>query len=266
MIPFPTSVKVVEKKDNRAVFEIEGLYPGYGVTIGNGLRRVLLSSLEGAAITQVRIKGVNHELSTIAGVMEDVMMIIINLKKLTFKSYAAEPQKVLLKVKGEKVVKGGDFDLPSQVEITNPEMPIATLTSAKSQIEMEVQIERGMGYQPVEMREDAKKEIGVMPVDAIYGPVRKVGFRVESMRVGKRTDFDRLLIEIETNGTISPEDALKESAEILMGHFSLLSKVFEKTVKEQEKKLPAKKKTAKKTAVKKTLSAKSKKPAKKTKK
>lgn len=240
MIPLPTSVKVIEKKGNKAVFQIEGLYPGYGVTIGNSLRRVLLSSLEGAAITQIKIKGVNHEFSTIPGVLEDVIMIIINLKKLSFKSHAQEPQKAVLKVKGEKVVKAADFDLPSQVEISNPEQTIATLTSSKSRLEMEAQIERGVGYVPAEAKTGQKREIGVIPIDAIYSPVKKVGFHVENMRVGKRTDFDRLLIEIETDGTISPAEALAESSKILLEHFSLFSETLKKAPEpKQSKKEPS---------------------------
>lgn len=267
MIPLPTSVKIVQKKDNKAVIEIEGLYPGYGVTLGNSLRRVLLSSLEGAAITQVKIKGVNHEFSTIPGVLEDMIMIIINLKKLTFKNISNEPQKALLKAKGEKVVKASDFDLPSQVEITNPEMPVATLTSGKSQLEMEIQIEKGMGYEAVEARENRKKEIGVISIDAIYSPVKKVGFRVENMRVGKRTDFDKLILEIETNGTISAEEAFKESSEILLNQFSLFAKTFEKSPEPSLTGATPKKKsekTKKKTKTKKGKKEKKAKPKKKT--
>jgi DNA-directed RNA polymerase subunit alpha len=226
MIPLPLPVKVIEKKGNKATFEIEALYPGYGVTIGNSLRRVLLSSLEGAAITQVKIKGVSHEFSTIPGVMEDVISILLNLKQLRFKIFSDEPQIGTLKIKGEKEVKGSDFKLPPQVELVNKEAPVATLTDKKASLEMEIQIEKGIGYLPVERRKKGKLEIGTIAVDAIFTPVRNVAFKVENMRVGERTDFDRLILEIETDGTISPEEAFYQAAEILTKHFSFLAEKF----------------------------------------
>ncbi|MCD6147840.1 DNA-directed RNA polymerase subunit alpha [bacterium] len=220
MIPLPSAPKIVESKKNRAVFEIEGLYPGYGVTIGNSLRRVLISSLEGAAVTQVKIRGVSHEISTIPGVLEDVINIILNLKKLRFKMSSREPQKGTLKVKGAREVKGSDFQLPSQVELVNKTAKICTITDKKKELEMEIQIERGVGYEPVEMRKKEKLEIGVIPIDAIFTPIRNVSFRVENMRVGKRTDFDRLFLDIETDGTITPQEAFSQASEILVKHFS----------------------------------------------
>ncbi len=229
MIPLPKKPKIVKTKDNWAQFEIEGLYPGYGVTLGNSLRRVLLSSLEGAAVTQVKIKGAQHEFSTISGVLEDVITIIMNLKQLRFKVYSEEPQKATLKIKGEKKVKGKDLKLPTQLELMNKEAHIATLTSSKSDFEMEIQIKKGIGYEPVERRKkDKKLEIGVIPIDAIYTPVKRVSYNVENMRVGERTDFDRLNLEIETDSIISPEEALEQSADILVKHFSLLTKEEEK--------------------------------------
>ncbi|HDJ30351.1 MAG TPA: DNA-directed RNA polymerase subunit alpha, partial [bacterium] len=217
-------------------FEIEGLYPGYGVTIGNSLRRTLLSSLEGAAVTRVKIKGVQHEFSTIDGVLEDVIVICQNLKKLRFKIYTSEPQKATLKVKGEKEVKGQDLELPSQVELVNPQAHIATLTSKNASLEMEIQIEKGIGYIPVEQRKEEKLAIGEIQLDAIFTPIRRVAFHVENMRVGKRTDFNRLRIEIETDGTISPEEALAKASDILTKHFSMISEEFSKSEKAQEKK------------------------------
>ncbi len=220
MIPLPSAPKIVESKKNRAVFEIEGLYPGYGATIGNSLRRVLISSLEGAAVTQVKIRGVSHEVSTIPGVLEDVINIILNLKKLRFKMSSREPQKGTLKVKGAREVKGSDFEFPSQVELVNKTAKICTITDKKKELEMEIQIERGVGYEPVEMRKREKLEIGVIPIDAIFTPIRNVSFRVENMRVGKRTDFDRLFLDIETDGTITPQEAFSQASEILVKHFS----------------------------------------------
>jgi DNA-directed RNA polymerase subunit alpha len=231
MIPLPNPPKIIEKKGNRAVFEIEGLYPGYGVTFGNSLRRVLISSLEGAAVTSLKIKGIQHEFSTIPGVLEDMISIILNLKKLRFKLFSEEPQKAILKVKGEKEVKASDFELPPQVELVNKNARVLTITDKKTELEMEIQIERGVGYEPVERRKKEKLEIGLIPLDAIFTPIRNVSFRVENMRVGKRTDFDRLFLDIETDGTIAPEEAFLKASEILVKHFSLFAESHEKEKK-----------------------------------
>lgn len=235
MIPLPSAVKTIKKKENLNVFEIEGLYPGYGVTIGNSMRRVLLSSLEGAAITQVKIKGVQHELSTIPFVLEDVVSIILNLKQLRFKMHTDEPQKATLKVKGEKEVKGSDFELVAQVELVNKDFKIATLTDKKAELEMEIQIEKGIGYLPVEKRGKKEKlEVGQLAIDAIFTPIKRVNFNVENMRVGERTDFDRLKIEVETDGTIPPETALSKAVEILEKQFSFIEgNLKEKDVQER---------------------------------
>jgi|SRR3989344_3744924 len=220
MISLPSLPKIVKKEQNKAVFEIAGLYPGYGVTIGNALRRVLLSSLEGVAVTEVKIKGVLHEFSTMPGVLEDVIMIILNLKNLRFKIYEGDLQKVELKVKGEKDVKGSDFKLFPQIEIVNPELHLATITDKKVEFEMEITIEKGLGYEPKEDRKNKKSEIGVIVMDAIFTPIKNVNFRVENMRVGERTDFDKLFLEIETDGTLTPEEAFFKSCEILVQHFN----------------------------------------------
>ena len=234
MISLPSKPKITKKDENLAVFEIEGLYPGYGVTIGNSLRRVLLSSLEGAAATKVKIKGVQHEFSTISGVLEDIITICQNLKLLRFKIFSDEPQKATLKVKGEKGVKGSDFQLPSQVELVNPKTHLATLTSKTASLEMEIQIEQGIGYVPVEQREKEKLAIGEIQLDAIFTPIKKVAFHVENMRVGKRTDFNRLKVEIETDGIITPEEALSKAAEILLKHFSIALEGLPGAVKKKE--------------------------------
>ncbi|HHE76654.1 MAG TPA: DNA-directed RNA polymerase subunit alpha [Candidatus Parcubacteria bacterium] len=228
MIPLPKPPKIINKKNNSATFEIEGLYPGYGVTIGNSLRRVLLSSLEGAAVTKAKIKGVQHEFSTIPGVVEDVITIMMNFKKMRFRLHGDEPQTAYLKVKGlpagkkDKEIKGSDFEFPTQVELVNKSCHIATITDKKADLEIEIQIERGVGYQPVEqLKKQKKSEVGVLFVDAIFTPVKKVSFRVENMRVGDRTDFDRLYLEITTDGIISPEEAFSLASGILVEHFSL---------------------------------------------
>jgi len=228
MIPLPSQPKVTEKKGNSAQFIMEGLYPGYGITLGNSLRRILLSSLEGAAITQVKIKGVNHEFSTIPGVMEDVINILLNLKQLRFKLFSAEPQKATLKVKGEKKVKGSDFELPSQIELMNGDVEIATLTEKKADLEMEILIEKGLGYEPVERRKKDKLEVGVIAVDAIYTPIRKVSYKVENMRMGERTDFDRLTVGLETDGSLTPEEAFAQASDILIKHLSIITESLKK--------------------------------------
>jgi DNA-directed RNA polymerase subunit alpha len=239
MIPLPLQPKITEKKGNKAIFEIEALYPGYGLTVGNSLRRVLLSSLTGAAITQVKIQGVQHEFSTIPGVLEDVISILLNLKQLRFKVYSDEPQKATLKIKGEKEVKASDFHLPSQVELINKDYHIATITDKKTELEMEIQIEKGVGYEPVERRKTgsshSKLPIGTIALDAIYSPVKKVAYRVENMRVGERTDFDKLIIDIETDGTMTPEEAFLQASETLVKHFSLFAESFKKSVPSEEK-------------------------------
>ncbi len=226
MIPLPLQPKIIEKKGNWAKFEIEALYPGYGVTIGNSLRRVLFSSLSGTAVTQMKIKGVSHEFSTIPGVLEDVVTIMLNLKQLRFRVFADEPQKATLKVKGEKMVLASDFKYPAQVEIVNKDAPIATLTDKKAELEMEIQIEKGIGYRPRELTKKEKLEIGQISLDAIFTPIKRVNFKVENMRVGERTDFDRLFLEIETDGTISPEEAFLQASEILLKHFSMFFETF----------------------------------------
>lgn len=228
MIPLPLQPKVVEKKENRALFQIEGLYPGYGVTVGNAMRRVLLSSLEGAAVTKMKITGVQHEFSTIPGVLEDVIMIMLNLKQLRFRFFAEEPQMATLKVSGEKNVTAADFEMPTQMEIVNKKTLIATLTDKKAKLEMEIQVEKGIGYRPREAKKGEKLAVGEIPLDAIFTPVRKISFKTENMRVGERTDFDRLTLEVETDGTMTPEEAFYRAAEILVSHFSLLSESFQK--------------------------------------
>ena len=226
MIPLPSSQpKVIIKNKNQAVFEISGLYPGYGVTIGNALRRVLLSSLEGVAVTEVRIKGVSHEFSTIPGILEDVIMILLNLKNLRFKIHEGNLQKIGLKVKGDKEVKGSSFKMFSQIELVNPELHLATITDKKTELDMEITIEKGIGYEPKEQRKAKKSEIGTIVLDAIFTPIKNVNFYIENMRVGERTDFDKLSLEIETDGTITPEEAFYQACQLLIKHFSLIFEV-----------------------------------------
>lgn len=224
-ITLPKPPKVKEEDKNRAVFVIEELYPGYGVTVGNALRRVLYSSLPGAAITQIKINGAAHEFSTIKGVLEDVLEITLNLKQIFIKLYGDEPQTAKIKVKGARVVTAADIDAPSQVEIANKDAHIATLTSKDAAFEAELRIESGLGYIPVEQRVKSGIEIGSIPLDAIFTPIRKVNFEVENMRVGDRTDFNRLHIEMITNGTISPREALQYAAKLLTQHFEIVGAI-----------------------------------------
>ena len=227
MIPLPSKPKVVTEEENRTVFEIEGLYPGYGQTIGNSLRRVLLSSLEGAVMTSVKIEGVGHEFSTIEGVMEDVIDLILNLKQMRFKLHEPGPFTINLSAKGEKEVMGNDFKTPSQVEVVTGDVHIATHTGKKSTLMIEGTVESGRGFVAVEGRSKDKVEIGMIALDASFSPVRAVNYAVEDMRVADRTDYNRLRIDIETDGSITAREAFAKAAEILVHQFSELAQGFE---------------------------------------
>jgi DNA-directed RNA polymerase subunit alpha len=222
-ITLPQKPKHSNTGENSGKFEILGCYPGYGTTLGNALRRVLLSSLEGAAITSVKIKGATHEFSTVSGVLEDVVQIILNLKKLRFKMDSEEPVKITLSSKGEGKILAKDIKCPSGIEVVNKDQLIATITDKKTEFEMEMEVNRGLGYIPVEQQIRENKEIGVIAIDAIYTPIRRVNYLVEDMRVGKRTDFNKITLDIETDGSITPEEAFKKSTEILVGQFSALA-------------------------------------------
>lgn len=225
-IPLPLKPEVVFEEGNRAQFEIAGLYPGYGQTIGNSLRRVLLSSLEGAAITSVKIEGVGHEFTTIEGVMEDIVELILNLKQLRFRLHEKGPFSITLSAKDETKVTGGDFSTPSQVEVMNKEIHIATLTSKKSVLALEAVVESGLGYVSAEARSKEKVAVGVIALDASFSPVRNVHYEVENMRLGDRTDYNRVRFSIETDGSLSPREALTRSAAILVEQFQTLTHGF----------------------------------------
>lgn len=223
MISLPEKIKtIVEEKDGQATFELAPLYPGYGVTMGNALRRILLSSIEGAAITTVRIKGVGHEFSSIEGVLDDVIEIIMNIKKIRLKNFSNEPVTLHLKVNGEKEVTAQDIKSNSSVEIVNKKQHIATLTDKKSSLEIEMVAERGVGYVPVEQRQKEKISVGTLAIDAIFSPVINVDFTVENIRVEQRTDYNKLVMTIETDGTISPQNALWKSVNILADHLGVI--------------------------------------------
>lgn len=230
MIPLPSKPKVVTEEGNRAIFEIEGLYPGYGQTIGNSLRRVLLSSLEGAVMTSVKIEGTGHEFSTIEGVMEDVVDLILNLKQMRFKLHEPGPFAITLNAKGEKKVTGKDFECPSQVEVVSADVHIATLTSKKSHLTIEGVVESGRGFVPVEGKTKDKVEIGTIALDASFSPVRSVNYEVQDMRVEDRTDYNRLRIDMETDGSLTAREAFSKAAAILVDQFTELAQGFEAIV------------------------------------
>lgn len=216
-------IKSLKTEGNTATFTIEPLFPGYGMTLGNSLRRVILSSLPGAAVTAVKIEGVSHEFSTIKDVKEDVVDIILNLKQLCVKSHSDEIVSLRLVASGEGVVTAAQFEKNADIEIANPKHVIATLDNKNAKLEMEIFIEKGRGYVPVEKRDGSKLGVGVIAVDALYSPIRRVRYNVESTRVGQMTDLDRLVIEVETNGVTSPKEAISQAAEILVDHFLVLS-------------------------------------------
>ncbi len=226
-IHLPSKPRVISEEGDSGVFEIEGLYPGYGHTLGNSLRRIILSSLPGVAITQVKITGVNHEFSSIDGIKEDVITILLNLKKIRMRMTVDEPQTLRLKVKGlnqtgsdskneERVVTASDLEVPGQVEILTPDQVIATLTSKNANLEMEVKAEKGLGFMPKEMIDKNRVDIGTIALDGIFTPIRRASYEVENMRVGDRTDFNKLRFFIETDGTIAPSVALATSIETMI--------------------------------------------------
>ncbi len=222
VIPLPNHGRVTDLGNNKYSLILEPLYPGYGVTIGNAMRRVLLSSLPGAAVTAVKIKFVDHEFSTVPNVKEDVIQIILNLKLLRVRSFSNEPVKVSIKAKGEKVVTAADIKENDQVQIINKDLHIATLDNKNAEFDMELTIEQGRGYVPVEARENQKLELGVIGVDAIFTPIKAVHFDVSNVRVGQLTNFDKLEVVMETDGTMTGQEAVDIAAHILVDHFSMV--------------------------------------------
>ena len=215
-IVLPSKPRVVKEEENSGAYEIDGLYPGYGHTLGNSLRRIILSSLPGVAPVGVKIEGVGHEFSTIPGVKEDVISIILNLKKVIINMTGEEPQTLKIKVKGIKDVTAESIEAPGQVTILNPEQHIATLTDKNASLDMEINIEQGLGYVSKDALRKERVSIGEIALDASFTPIRRVNYEVENMRVGNRTDFNRLKIFIETNGTITPNEALESSIRIMI--------------------------------------------------
>ncbi len=231
-ITLPSKPKVVSEEEAAGVYEIDGLYPGYGHTLGNSLRRIILSSLPGAAITSVKIEGAEHEFSTIPGIREDVITILLNLKKLRFEIIGGEAQTITLKVKGAKKVTGADLTLPGQVRLLNPNAYICEVTDKAVEFVAEFRVERGLGYVPREALKKDRVEIGEIAVDAIFSPIRRVNYEVENMRVGDRTDFNRLRISIETDGTVAPRAALESSIEIMITQLKAVVGFREETIEQ----------------------------------
>ena len=213
-------------------FVISPLERGYGVTLGNSLRRVLLSSLQGAAVTSVRISGVHHEFSDIPNVREDMTALILNLKQLRVQLFQNESARLRVDVRGEGDVTAGDLEVPPYVEIVNPDLHLLTSGSPDTELDMELVVEIGRGYSPAEDR--GNLPIGEVPIDAIFSPVRRANFKVERARVGQATDYDRLVVEVTTDGSVSPHDALRDSAFLLVKHFSLVANVSEVEIQKTE--------------------------------
>jgi DNA-directed RNA polymerase subunit alpha len=221
-VVLPSKPKVIHEEKFSGVYEIDGLYPGYGHTLGNSLRRIILSSLPGAAVTRVKIDGASHEFTTLAGVKEDVITILLNLKRLRIKMLTDEDQILTLKIKGVQDVTGASIEAPGQVEILNPELHIATLTDKNAELTMEMTVEKGLGYVPKEQLHKDRVDIGAIALDSVFTPIRRVNYEVENMRVGNRTDFNRLKIFIETDGTLTPKEAIEKSIEIMINQLKAI--------------------------------------------
>ncbi|OGI59492.1 DNA-directed RNA polymerase subunit alpha [Candidatus Nomurabacteria bacterium RIFCSPHIGHO2_02_FULL_37_45] len=217
----PSKPRIVTEDGNKGVFEIDGLYPGYGHTLGNSLRRIILSSLPGASVTSVKIDGVSHEFQTMDGIKEDVIIMILNLKKVRFKMLSDEPQTATLSIKGPKEITAADIKTGGQMEILNGDLHIVEITG-KVHLNIEMKIEKGLGFIAKEVFQKEKVDIGTIAVDAIFTPIRRVSYEVENMRVGDKTNHNRLRISIETDGTLSPREALSRSIEIMINQLKAI--------------------------------------------
>jgi DNA-directed RNA polymerase subunit alpha len=223
-IILPSKPKAIVEEGNKGVFEIDGLVPGYGYTLGNSLRRIILSSLPGAAITAVKIDGVSHEFATIEGVKEDVITILLNLKNVRFQLIGEEPVKISFTVKGPKIVTAADINAKGAVSVSNPDQYICEITN-KAGINVELTVERGLGFVPRDAHHKQKADIGTIFLDAIFSPIRRVSYDVEEMRVGDKTNFNRLRLTIETDGTLSPREALETSVNTMIEQLAAIVSV-----------------------------------------
>jgi DNA-directed RNA polymerase subunit alpha len=215
-------IKVESLTPYRGLFVVEPLERGYGMTIGNALRRVLLSSIPGAAVTRVRFEGKYHEYDTIEGVKESVLEIILNLKEIAFRLTDGVPKHVYIQHEGAGVVRAGDLELPKGLEVMNPNHVIATV-AAHGRLAVDMEVEPGVGYRPAERNKRGDMPLGIIAVDSDFSPVKRVNFKVEPTRVGERTDYDRLLLEVETNGGVRPDEAVQQASQILISHFELFT-------------------------------------------
>ncbi len=215
-IVLPSKPKIVSEHEFSGSYEIDGLYPGYGHTLGNSLRRIILSSLPGCAVTSVKIDGISHEFSVIPGVKEDAITILLNLKKMRLSVVSDDPQILNLKVKGAKIVTAADIKAPGGVDVMNPDLVIANMTDKNAELDMEITVQKGLGFVSKEELQKNRVDIGHIAVDAIFTPIRRASYEVENMRVGDRTDFNRLKMFIETDGTITPKEALEKSIETMI--------------------------------------------------
>ena len=249
-ITLPSKPKIISEDGFKGTYEIESLYPGYGHTLGNSLRRIVLSSLLGAAVTSVKIEGAPHEFSTLDGIKEDVIAILLNLKKVRFKLATNEPQTITLSIKGAKDVTASDIKVNGQVEVLNGDAHIATLTDKNASLQMEIVVMNGFGYVSKEVHQKEKVDIGTIAVDAIFTPIRRVNYEVDNMRVGDRTDYNRLRLTVETDGTITPRRALEASIEIMINQLKAVIGFVEKeevkvvTAEESSEDRPSKKDSA----------------------
>jgi DNA-directed RNA polymerase subunit alpha len=225
-------VETEASAQNYGRFSIGPLEGGYGITLGNALRRVLLASLPGAAVTSIRVSGIHHEFSDIPHVREDMTALILNVKQLRVRLFNHESVRLRAEIKGEGTLTAGDLECPPNVEIVNPDLGLFVADSADAELDIELVVEPGRGYSPVEER--GKLPIGEIPIDAIYSPVRRASYTVERARIGQVTDYDRLVLEVSTDGSISPHDALSEAARILVQHFTLISGVAEEEPEVEE--------------------------------
>jgi DNA-directed RNA polymerase subunit alpha len=223
LIHTPALADITDHSDTSATFTIEPLHTGYGMTLGNSLRRVLLSSIAGAAVTGFRVSGVSHEFTTVAGIKEDVVAIMLNLKGIRFKVFSEEPQVLRLSKKGKGEVKAKDFQLNADVEVVNPNHVIATIDDDKTTFDMEIVVETGRGYEPLDETGSGRKLSDMIMLDALYTPVIRVRYKVENTRVGQITDLDKLLITIDTDGTITPREAFEEAAALLVNQYTALA-------------------------------------------
>jgi DNA-directed RNA polymerase subunit alpha len=233
-VALPSKPKPVHEEGSMGVYEIEGLYPGYGHTLGNSLRRIILSSLPGAAVTSIKIDGVLHEFSTLEGMKEDVIALILNLKKVRIKLHSDEAQTITISVKGAKVVTAADITTNELVEVLNPEQYICELTDKNATLNAEMRIEMGLGYLPKEAIQKDKVEIGTIALDAAFTPIRRVNYEVETMRVGDRTDYNRLKITIETDGTLTPRSAVENAIEIMIHQLKAIIGFKEEEITREE--------------------------------